>query len=361
MPVSAIKRTGLEQLIEAIQLQAELLDLKANPNREAQGAIIEAKLDRGRGVAATVLVQRGTLKVGDIVVCGAAWGRVRALIDDKGEPIDEAGPSVPVEILGLDGVPEAGDIMQVVDGERRAREISEYRLRKKREQAQVVASGARSSLEDIFAALKSGESQELPVVIKSDVHGSLEAITAGLDNLKNDEVSVRILHGGVGAITESDVTLAVASRAMIVGFNVRANAQARDLAKREGIEIRYYSIIYELLDDAKQILSGMLAPEAREIMLGHADVREVFNITKVGKIAGCRVTDGTIKRPARARLLRDNVVVFDGAIGSLKRFKDDVREVKEGFECGIALENYNDLRQGDVIEVYEVQEVARTL
>ena len=361
VPVSAIKRTGLEQLIEAIQLQAELLDLKANPNREAQGAIIEAKLDRGRGVAATVLVQRGTLKVGDIVVCGAAWGRVRALIDDKGEPIDEAGPSVPVEILGLDGVPEAGDIMQVVDGERRAREISEYRLRKKREQAQVVASGARSSLEDIFAALKSGESQELPVVIKSDVHGSLEAITAGLDNLKNDEVSVRILHGGVGAITESDVTLAVASRAMIVGFNVRANAQARDLAKREGIEIRYYSIIYELLDDAKQILSGMLAPEAREIILGHADVREVFNITKVGKIAGCRVTDGTIKRPARARLLRDNVVVFDGAIGSLKRFKDDVREVKEGFECGIALENYNDLRQGDVIEVYEVQEVARTL
>ncbi len=361
VPVSAVKRTGLEQLIEAIQLQAELLDLRANPNREAQGAIIEAKLDRGRGVAATVLVQRGTLKVGDIVVCGAAWGRVRALIDSKGDPIDEAGPSVPVEILGLDGVPEAGDIMQAVDSERRAREISEYRSRKKREQAQVVATGARSSLEDIFSALKSGESKELAVVIKSDVHGSLEAITAGLDKLKNDEVSVRILHGGVGAITESDVTLAVASRALIVGFNVRANAQARDLAKREGIDIRYYSIIYELLDEAKQMLSGMLAPEAREIILGHADVREVFNITKVGKIAGCRVTDGMFKRTARARLLRDDTVIFDGMLGSLKRFKDDVREVKEGFECGMSLEGYNDLRQGDVIEAYEVQEVARSL
>ena len=361
VPVSAVKRTGLEQLIEAIQLQAELLDLRANPNREAQGAIIEAKLDRGRGVAATVLVQRGTLRVGDIVVCGAAWGRVRALIDSKGDSIEEAGPSVPAEILGLDGVPEAGDVMQAVDSERRAREISEYRLRKKREQALVVATGARSSLEDIFSALKSGESKELSVVIKSDVHGSLEAITAGLDKLKTDEVSVRILHGGVGAITESDVTLAVASRALIVGFNVRANAQARELAKREGIDIRYYSIIYELLDELKQMLSGMLAPEAREIILGHAEIREVFNITKVGKIAGCRVTDGMFKRTARARLLRDDTVIFDGMLGSLKRFKDDVREVKEGFECGMSLEGYNDIRQGDVIEAYEVQEVARTL
>jgi translation initiation factor IF-2 len=361
VPVSALKRTGLAQLIEAIQLQAELLDLKANPDREAQGTIIEAKLDRGRGVAATVLVQRGTLKVGDIVVCGAAWGRVRALVDDKGEPIETAGPSSPVEILGLDDVPEAGDVMQVVDSERRAREISEYRLRKKRDQAQLVATGARSSLEDMFSALKSGELQELPMVIKSDVHGSLEAISAGLDKLKTDEVGVKILHGGVGAITESDVTLAMASKALIVGFNVRANAQARDMAKREGIEIRYYSIIYELLDEAKQMLSGMLAPEAREIILGHADVREVFNITKVGKIAGCRITDGLFKRPARARIIRDNVVVFDGAVGSLKRFKDDVREVKEGFECGIALEGYHDLRQGDVIEAYEVLEVARTL
>ena len=361
VPVSAVKRTGLEQLIEAIQLQAELLDLRANPNREAQGAIIEAKLDRGRGVAATVLVQRGTLKVGDIVVCGAAWGRVRALIDSKGESIEEAGPSVPVEILGLDGVPEAGDVMQAVDSERRAREISEYRLRKKREQALVLATGARSSLEDMFSALKSGESKELSVVIKSDVHGSLEAITAGLEKLKTDEVWVRILHGGVGAITESDVTLAVASRALIVGFNVRANAQAREMAKREGIDIRYYSIIYELLDEVKQMLSGMLAPEAKEIILGHAEIREVFNITKVGKIAGCRVTDGMFKRTARARLLRDDTVIFDGMLGSLKRFKDDVREVKEGFECGMSLEGYNDIRQGDVIEAYEVQEVARTL
>jgi translation initiation factor IF-2 len=359
--VSATKRTGLEKLIELIQLQAELLDLKSNPNRPAQGTIIEAKLDRGRGVAATVLIQRGTLRVGDLVVCGAQWGRARALLNDRMEPVTEAGPSMPVEILGLDGVPDAGDVMVVLESERQAREIAEYRQRKKREQQQVVSAGSRNSLEEMFSALRSGESKELPIVIKSDVHGSLEAIIAGLDKLKTNEVGVRVLHGGVGAITESDVTLAQASKGMILGFNVRANALARDMAKREGIELRYYSIIYELLDEMKAMLSGMLAPEAREVILGHAEIREVFSITKVGKIAGCRVIDGVIRKTGRSRLLRDNVVVFDGTLGSLKRFKDDVREVREGFECGIALENYNDIRQGDVIEVYEVQEFARTL
>jgi translation initiation factor IF-2 len=359
--VSATQRIGLDRLIEAIQLQAELLDLRANPRRPAQGAIIEAKLDRGRGVAATVLIQRGTLRVGDIVVCGAQWGRVRALLNDRSEPIAEAGPSMPVEILGLDGVPDAGDLMVVVESEKRAREIAEYRQRKKREQHQVAAGGTRTSLEEMFSALRSGESKELPVVIKSDVHGSLEAIVAGLERLKTEEVGVRVLHGGVGAITESDVTLAQASQGMIIGFNVRANALARELAKREGVDIRYYSIIYELLDDLKLMLSGMLAPEAREVTLGHAEVREVFAITKVGKVAGCRVIDGVIRRTARARLLRDHVVVFDGTLASLKRFKDDVREVREGFECGIALEGYNDIRQGDVIEAYEVQEIARSL
>mgnify|MGYP001114701710 CR=1 FL=1 len=362
VPVSAVKKIGLDKLIEAIQLQAELLDLKANPNREARGTIIEAKLDRGRGAVCTVLVQNGTLKVGDIVIAGAQWGRVRALIDDRGVPVESAGPSTPVEILGLDGVPEPGDRLQVVDSEKRAREIAEYRQRKKREQQQRAAGVAKpTSLEEMFKGIKEGTLKELPVVVKSDVHGSLEAITAGLEKLKTEEVGVRVLHGGVGAITESDVILAQASKAVILGFNVRANAQARELAKQVGIEIRYYSIIYELLDDVKNLLSGMLAPVSKEVVLGHAEIREVFNITKVGKVAGCMVTDGVVKRGAKVRLLRDDVVVFEGVLGSLKRFKEDVREVKEGFECGMSIEGYNDIRQGDVIEVYEVQEVARTL
>ncbi len=361
IPVSATQKTGLDKLIEAIQLQAELLDLKANPNRPAQGTIIEAKLDRGRGVVATVLVQNGTLKVGDIVIAGAHWGRARALVNDQGQNVEAAGPSMPAEILGLDSVPDAGDRLQVVESERQARDIAEYRQRMRRTQQAAAASGAKGSLEEMFSQLKSGATSELPLVVKSDVHGSLEAITAGLERLNTDEVSVRILHGGVGAITESDVTLATASRAIVVGFNVRANVQARDMAKRESIDIRYYSIIYELLDEMKGLLSGMLAPESRETVLGHAEIREVFNITKIGKIAGCRVVDGLIKRGGRARLLRDNVVVYDGALGSLKRFKDDVREVREGFECGMSIEGYNDIRQSDVIEVYEVEEVARTL
>jgi translation initiation factor IF-2 len=360
--VSAVQRTGLDKLIEVIQLQAELLDLSANPNREAQGVIVEAKLDRGRGVVATVLVQNGTLRVGDIVIAGAQWGRVRALVSDLGEPVEEAGPSTPVEILGLDGVPEPGDKLLVVESEKRARDIAEYRQRKRREQDQVSAAGVRAtSLEDMFSQLRQGELKEMPVVVKSDVHGSLEAITAGLEKLSTEEVAVRVLHAGVGAVTESDVTLAMASHAVILGFNVRANAQARDLAKREGIEIRYYSIIYELLDDVKGVLSGMLKPEAREVITGHAEIREVFAISRIGKVAGCMVTDGIIRRGSKARLLRDNVVIFDGALGSLKRFKDDVREVREGFECGMSLEGYGDIRERDVIEAYEVEEVARTL
>ncbi len=361
VPVSALKKEGLDRLVEQLQLQAELLELKANPDREARGAVIEARLDRGRGVVATVLVQNGTLRQGDIVVAGACWGRVRSMSDDRGEAIKAAGPSVPVEIQGLDDVPEAGDQFVVVENEKRARDIADYRNRKRREQQQLKVSPGRSSLEDMFAQLKAGEIQSLPVVVKSDVHGSLEAIQAGLEKIGNEEANVRVLYGGVGGITESDVTLAHASQAVIIGFNVRANAQARDLAKREGIEIRYYSIIYELLDEMKGLLEGMLAPEARESILGHAEVREVFSVSKVGKVAGCRVVDGVIRRGGRARLLRDDVVVFDGQLGSLKRFKDDVREVREGFECGMSIEGYNDIRQGDLIEVYEVQEVARTL
>jgi translation initiation factor IF-2 len=357
--VSATQQTNLDKLIEVIQLQAEILELKANPNRDAQGVVIEAKLDRGRGVVATVLIQRGTLRVGEIIVCGAQWGRVRALVGDRGQAVEAAGPSVPVEILGLDGVPEAGDPLVVVDSERRAREITEYRQRKRREQ--TAAATGRGSVEEMFSQLAGQEANELPVVVKSDVHGSMEAIVAGLEKLGTEEVSVRVLHSGVGAITESDVTLALASKAMIIGFNVRANAQARELARREGVEIRYHSIIYELLDEVKAGLSGLLAPSARETTIGHAEIREVFTITKVGRIAGCRVVDGLIRRGARVRLLRDDIVIHDGALGSLKRFKDDVREVREGFECGIGIEGWNDLREGDVIEAYEVEQVARTL
>jgi translation initiation factor IF-2 len=357
--VSATQRTNLDKLIEAIQLQAEVLELRANPDREAQGVVIEAKLDRGRGVVATVLIQRGTLKIGDIIVCGAQWGRVRALVGDRGQPVEQAGPSVPVEVLGLDGVPDAGDPLVVVDSERRAREITEYRQRKRREQ--TAAATGRGSVEEMFSQLAGAQANELPVVVKSDVHGSMEAIVAGLEKLSTDEVSVRVLHSGVGAITESDVTLAMASKAMIIGFNVRANAQARELARREGVELRYHSIIYELLDEVKAGLSGLLAPASRETTLGHAEIREVFSISKVGKIAGCRVIDGLIRRGARARLLRDDIVIHDGALGSLKRFKDDAREVREGFECGIGIEGWSDLREGDVIEAYEVEQVARTL
>lgn len=357
--VSALARTGLKELLETIQLQAELLELKANPDRNAHGIIIEAKLERGRGAVATVLISSGTIRVGEIVVCGDNWGRVRALMDYRGKPVKTAGPSVPVEVLGLDGVPSAGDQLVTVENERRAREITQYRVEKAREMASVT--GAKKSLEDMFSQIKTGELNELGVIVKADVHGSLEAIQAGLTNLSTDEVKVRLLHGAVGAITESDITLAAASSALVVGFNVRAGAQARDLAKRDGIDIRYYSIIYELLDDAKSILTGMLVPDEREVIIGHAEIREVFSASKIGRIAGCRVTDGMVRRGSRVRLLRDDVVIHEGELSSLRRFKDDAKEVREGFECGISLASYNDIKVGDVIESYEMQEFAREL
>ncbi len=357
--VSAKTRQNLDDLIEAILLQAEVLDLKANPVRLAEGVVIEAKLERGRGSVATVLVQRGTLKMGDIFVTGGQWGRVRALVNERGESVEEAEPSVPVEVLGLQGTPLAGDDFVVLDNEGRAREIAEFRQRRIREaQAKLVA---RGTLDEMFSKIAAGEASELPVVVKSDVQGSLEAIVNSLSKLSTSEVAVRVLHSAVGAINESDITLAKASDAMVIGFNVRANPQARELARRDGIDIRYYSIIYNVIDDAKALLSGMLAPTLRERFLGYAEIREIFTITKVGKVAGCYVTEGAVKRGAKVRLLRDNVVIHEGALKTLKRFKDEVREVKAGMECGMAFENYSDIQQGDQIECFEVEQVARAL
>ena len=357
--VSAIKKTNLDKLEEAILLQAELLDLTANPNRTAEGVVLEAKLERGRGPVATVLVQRGTLDVGDIFVAGGEWGRVRALVDERGQNLREAGPATPVEVLGLNGLPLAGDDFVVVENEGRAREVADFRQRRKRETQ--AAAGGRGTLEQMFSKIASGTAKELSVVVKSDVQGSLEAIVGSLEKLSTDEVAVRVLHSAVGGINESDVILAKATGALIIGFNVRANPQARDLAQRDGVEIRYYAIIYDLIDDVKAALSGMLAPALRERFLGNAAIREVFNITRVGKVAGCMVTDGVVRRGARVRLLRDNVVIHDGSLKTLKRFKDEVREVREGYECGMAFENYENIQQGDVIECFEVEEVARTL
>jgi translation initiation factor IF-2 len=357
--VSATKRMNLDKLEEAILLQAEILDLKANPTRAAQGTVIEAKLERGRGPVATVLVQRGTLRVGDIFIAGSEWGRVRALLDDRGRPLDAAAPAMPVEVLGLNGTPLAGDAFSVVDSESRAREVTEFRQRKQRDVR--VTRGARGTVEQMFSKIVGGEAKELAIVVKADVQGSVEAIVNAIQRLSTDEVSVRMLHGGVGSINESDIALAAASHALIVGFNVRANPQARELAKRDALEIRYYSIIYDVVDDVRRMLSGLLAPMVEEKLLGHAAIREVFAISKVGKVAGCMVTDGAIRRAARARLLRNDVVVHDGKIGSLRRFKEEVREVKEGYECGISFENYQDIQQGDVIECYEIEEVAREL
>ncbi|HKJ74764.1 MAG TPA: translation initiation factor IF-2, partial [Alphaproteobacteria bacterium] len=356
--VSAINRTNLDKLEEAILLQAEVLELKANPDRPAEGAIVESKLDRGRGPVATVLVQRGTLKVGDVVVAGAHWGRVRALLDDRGNQVEEAGPSKPVEILGLSGTPDAGDEFAVVPNEARAREITAFRQRRERNSR---TAGAPVSLETIFSEINKKQVKELPVVIKSDVQGSAEAIVGALHGLGTEEVAVRIMHSGVGAISESDVTLAKASSAPIIGFNVRATRQAEQLAEAEGIEIRYYSVIYDLVDDLKKVLSGMLAPEVRDTTIGQAEVREVFSVSKAGKVAGCLVTDGVVRRGAMVSLLRDSVVVHQGALSSLRRFKDEVREVQAGTECGIAIENYQDIKVGDVIEVFERTEVAREL
>ncbi len=357
--VSAKTKLNLDKLEETLLLQAEVLDLKANPDRPAQGAVIEAKLERGRGAVATLLVQKGTLRVGDIFVAGTEWGRVRALLDDKGNTIESAGPAMPVEVLGLQGTPQAGDVFSVVESEARAREVTEFRVNTLRQKN--AAAGARGTLEEMFSKIATGEARELPVVIKADVQGSVEAIVSSLKGLSTDEVAAKILHSGVGGINEADVTLARASGGMIIGFNVRANPQARELAKRDQVDIRYYSIIYNVVDDVKAALSGMLAPTLRELFLGNAEIREVFQITKSGKVAGCMVTEGIVKRGAKVRLLRDNVVIHEGSLKTLKRFKDEVREVKEGFECGMAFENYENIMKGDIIECFEMESVARTL
>jgi translation initiation factor IF-2 len=359
--VSATKKLNLERLLETIGLQAELLDLKANPQRPAEGTVIEAKLDRGRGPVATVLIQRGTLKIGDIIVAGAESGRVRALVSDKGDSVQTAGPSVPVEVLGFNGTPDAGDRLAVVENEARAREVTSYRERQKRDKLAARQTGMRGSLEQMMAQAKTAGRKEFPLVIKADVQGSVEAIIGALDKLGTDEVGARVVLSGVGGITESDVTLASSIGAAIIGFNVRAHKEARESAEQQGIEIRYYNIIYNLVDDVKAAMSGLLAPERRETMLGNALILEVFNISKVGKIAGCRVTDGVVERGANVRLIRENVVVHEGKLSQLKRFKDDAREVSAGQECGMAFENFQDMRAGDIIECYRVETVQRSL
>ena len=357
--VSAKKRINIDKLVEAILLQAEILDLKANPNRAAEGAVIEAKMEKGRGNVATVLVQNGTLKVGEVCIAGKEWGHVRAMFNENGKKVFEAAPATPVEVLGLQGTPSAGDDFIIVKDENQAREVTAYRIRKERE-AKLVKS-AKSAMEQMLDKIKSGESKQLAVIIKADVQGSIEAIEGTINKLSTDEVSVHILHSAVGPISESDVTLAKASNAFIIGFNVRAIPQARDMARRDGIDIRYYSIIYDVADDVKKGLEGLLSPELREKFLGYAEIRNVFNITGVGKVGGCMVTEGMVKRGAKVRLLRDNVVIHDGNLAQLKRFKEDVKEVKEGYECGMSFENYNDIQVGDYIECYEIETIAAKL
>jgi translation initiation factor IF-2 len=357
--VSAKQGINLDRLAESILLQAELLDLKANPDRPAEGVIIESKVERGRGPVATVLVQRGTLRVGDIFVAGSEWGRVRGMTDAAGITVADAGPSMPVEVLGMNGTPAAGDDVVVVGSEARAREVTEFRQRRTRDARVSLSRGG--AFEQLFHRIRQGAGKELAVVVKADVHGSAEAIVGALEKLGTDQVKVAVLHSGVGGINETDVGLARASSALIIGFNVRANPQARELAKRDGVEIRYYSIIYELADDAKALLTGMLTPMLRENILGYAEIREVFAISKVGKVAGCRVTEGIVRRGGKVRLLRDNVVIHEGELSQLKHFKEDVREIREGFECGIALASYQDIQVGDRIECFEIEEVARQL
>ena len=360
VPVSAIKGTNLDKLLESIVLQAEILELRANPNRTANGYVIEAKLERGRGPVGTLLVERGTLRVGDIVVAGSAWGRVRAMLDDKGANVKEAGPSTPVEVLGFDSAPDAGDEFSVVENEARAREITDYRIRKRRET--LGSAGSARTLETMMQQLKEAGKKEFPLVIKGDVQGSVEAIAGSLKKISTDEVEARIIHSGVGQITESDIALANASKAIVIGFNVRANVQAKQLADSFGLEIRYYNIIYDLVDEVKGAMSGLLAPTRKEVFLGHATIKQVFNISKVGKIAGAQVTDGRVERGAKLRLLRDNVVILqEGRLSTLKRFKDEVREVPAGQECGIAFENFQDLKEGDVIECFQVEIIQRSL
>ncbi len=357
--VSALKKINLDKLLDAIMLQAEVLELKANPDRPAEGVVVEAKLERGRGPVGTALIQRGTLRVGDIVVAGQAWGKVRALINDVGEQVKSAGPSEPVEVLGFSYAPEAGDQFAVVESEARARELTDYRARERRQR--VAGAGPRGSLEQMMSQLKAAGVAEFPLVIKGDVQGSVEAIVSALEKLGTDEVKARILHAGVGAIAESDISLASTSSASVIGFNVRANAQAKTHAERDGTEIRYYSVIYDLVDDVKQAMSGMLAPERRETFLGNAQVLQVFNVSKIGKVAGCRVTEGKVARGAQVRLIRDGVVIHEGKLSTLRRVKDDVREVVAGQECGMSFESYQDMREGDVIECFEGEQIQRAL
>ncbi|MEM6309509.1 MAG: translation initiation factor IF-2 [Pseudomonadota bacterium] len=360
VPVSAIQGTGLDELLEAISLQSEILELKANPERAASGAVIEAKLDVGRGPVATVLVQNGTLKQGDIFVVGEQWGKVRAMENDQGKRVNEAGPSVPVEVLGLNGTPEAGDVLNVVDTEAQAREIAEYRAQAAKDKR--AAAGAATTLDQLLAKAKADENvAELPILVKADVQGSAEAIVQAMEKIGNDEVRVRVLHSGVGAITETDVGLAEASGAPIMGFNVRANASARNTANQKGVELRYYSVIYDLVDDVKAAASGLLSAEIRENFIGYAQIKEVFKVSGVGKVAGCLVTEGVARRSAGVRLLRDNVVIHEGTLKTLKRFKDEVADVQSGQECGMAFENYDDIRPDDVIEIFEREEIERSL
>ncbi|WP_269584379.1 translation initiation factor IF-2 [Roseibium sp. Sym1] len=359
--VSALNGTNLDKLLEMILLQSEVLELQANPDRTAEGVVIEAQLDRGRGPVATVLVQKGTLKPGDILVAGSEWGRVRAMLDENGEQVKEAGPSKPVEVLGFQGTPAAGDMVAVVENEGRAREITDYRQRQIREKASVVASAARGSLEQMMMSAQKTGRKEFPLVLKADVQGSAEAIAHALNELGNEEVGARILLSGVGGITESDITLASASNAPILGFNVRANKQAREAASRDGIEIRYYNVIYDLVDDIKSAMSGLLSPERRETFLGNAEIKEIFHISKVGKVAGCLVTEGVVERGANVRLIRDDVVIHEGELGTLKRFKDEVKSVESGQECGMNFVKYQDMRPGDIIECFRVEQIARTL
>ncbi|MPZ29601.1 MAG: translation initiation factor IF-2 [Rhodospirillales bacterium] len=359
--VSATKKTNLDKLEEAILLQSEVLELKANPDRPADGVVVEAQLDPGRGSVATVLVQRGTLRVGDVLVAGAVWGRVRRLVDDRGNAVDSAGPAFPVEILGLDGTPQAGDEFHVMESEARAREIADFRARRDRQAQLARAAGGRGTLEEMIKGIREGTAKELPVLIKADVQGSAEALAGALARLSTEKVATRVIYSGVGGISEADITLAKASGALIIGFNVRANPQAREIAKRDKIDIRYYSIIYKVTEDIQQLMVGLLDPTYKETFLGNAQIREVFRITKVGNVAGCMITEGMVKRGAKVRLLRDNVVIHEGTLKTLKRHKDEVREVQHGFECGMAFENYDDIKVGDVIECFDVEEVQATL
>jgi translation initiation factor IF-2 len=359
VPVSAKTKEGIPQLLEMLLLQADVLDLKANPTRHAKGTIVEARLDRGRGPVATVLVQEGTLHVGDSFVCGTEYGRIRAMVDDKGKRIEEAGPSMPVEILGLGGVPDAGDVFVALQDDHNARQVAEHRRGKQREAE--MAKTAKVSLDDLYNQIQTGDVKELKVVLKADVQGSVEAIADALRRLSTSDVRLNVIHGSVGGITESDVLLATASNAIVLGFNVRPEPKAAALAEREGVDVRLYTIIYEALNEIREALEGLLEPTLREKVLGRIEVRQVFTITGIGPVAGCFVTDGKVQRGARARLLRDNVVVHDGKIGSLRRFKEDVREVAAGYECGTSMENYTDVKVGDIIEPYEVEQVARRL